>query len=63
MGLATEDVRLDSYREQEIFKYWTTFIGAIGPTPGLTEWVQATLSRRVETVWHGADHSLSSVPI
>lgn len=50
MDLATEDARLDSYREQEIFKYLTTFIGAVGLTPGLTDWVQATLSRRVERV-------------
>lgn len=63
MGFATEDARLDSYRGQEIFKYLTTFIEAMGLTPGLTEWVQATLSRRVETVWHGADHSPPSVPI
>ena len=50
MGLVTEDSRLDSYQRQEIFKYLTTSTWVMGLTPGLTDWVQATLSRRVETV-------------
>jgi hypothetical protein len=63
MGLASENARLDSYRRQEIFNHFTTFIGVLGLTSGLAEWVHPTLSRRGETVWHGADHSPSSVPI
>jgi hypothetical protein len=59
-GLATEDARFDSYRGQEIFRYFARFIGALALTRDLIGWVQVTLAaRRVKASGRYTDQSPS----